>query len=213
VVHHRQFSKSKLNPLYIHLTVQEQFCVNAFLFLFFCLVDSSQISITASVAFFFSSILGQLLQSTHKEDVTPATLVMLHLGVLFVWQIFNLFSMRTLGSLSTLSGIFAAGFLVTLVSILLSMTGLEPSANGRVPFATFLNYSGSSSASYAAISSMLMASFIFCPQDTINRMVWAAEHKPLQNGAKRCKTVQTSIINSGRSHFVCPFFLFFVFVV
>lgn len=130
-----------------------------------------QISITASVAFFFSSILGQLLQSIHKSVLTTATLVTFHLGVLFVWQMFNLLSVRILGTLSTLSGTFAVGLLVALVSVLLSMVGIDPATTSQVPFATFLNYSGSPSASYAAISSMLMASFVFCPQDTVIRMV------------------------------------------
>ncbi|KAF9924710.1 hypothetical protein FBU30_005380 [Linnemannia zychae] len=40
----------------------------------------------------------------------------------------------------------------------------------HVPFTAVLNYSGSSSAVYAALSSTLMASFVFCPQDTIIRM-------------------------------------------
>ncbi|KAF9349002.1 hypothetical protein BGX26_012641 [Mortierella sp. AD094] len=37
-------------------------------------------------------------------------------------------------------------------------------------FYCLLNYSGSSSAVYAALSSTLMGSFVFCPQDTIIRM-------------------------------------------
>ncbi|KAG0261589.1 hypothetical protein BG011_000878 [Mortierella polycephala] len=52
---------------------------------------------------------------------------------------------------------------------MLSLAGIDPSM-GHVPFTAFLNYSGSSSAVYAALSSTLMASFVFCPQDSIIRM-------------------------------------------
>jgi len=157
------------------------------IYLLFCFL--LQVTITASVAFFFSSILGQLLQSIHKSVLTPTTLVMFHLGVLLAWQMFNLLPVRALGSLSTFSGIFAAGLLVALVGVLLSMVGVDPAATSQVPFATFLNYSGGSSASYAAISSMLMASFVFCPQDTVIRMVNATSQKK-QNG-KFCEGKHT----------------------
>ncbi|KAG0274393.1 hypothetical protein BGZ95_009840, partial [Linnemannia exigua] len=58
---------------------------------------------------------------------------------------------------------------VALISVMLSLTGIDPSM-AHVPFTAVLNYSGSSSAVYAALSSTLMASFVFCPQDTIIRM-------------------------------------------
>lgn len=59
---------------------------------------------------------------------------------------------------------------VALISVMLPLTGIEPSM-AQVPFTAVLNYSGSSSAVYAALSSTLMASFVFCPHDTIIRMV------------------------------------------
>lgn len=61
---------------------------------------------------------------------------------------------------------------VALISVMLSLAGIEPSM-AKVPFTAVLNYSGNSSAVYAALSSTLMASFVFCPQDTIIRMVGA----------------------------------------
>jgi hypothetical protein len=170
------------------------------------------VTVTASVAFYFSSVLGQLLLSLHKTSLTPATLVMFHLGVLFAWQTINLMPIRPIGYLSIVSGkharfvynaslwpvspllsshscqyltaslciciffvvmeqgVFMVALAVALISVMLSLAGIEPSM-AHVPFTAVLNYSGSSSAVYAALSSTLMASFVFCPQDTIIRMV------------------------------------------
>ncbi|KAF9982938.1 hypothetical protein BGZ75_005591 [Mortierella antarctica] len=111
----------------------------------------SAVTVTASIAFYFSSVLNQLLLSIRNITLTPATQVMFHLGVLFAWQILNLFPVHFVGYLSVLSA------------------GPQPSM-GLVPFTAFLNYSGSSSAIYALLSSTLMAAFVFCPQDTVIRM-------------------------------------------
>ncbi|KAG0066169.1 hypothetical protein BGZ89_007553 [Linnemannia elongata] len=73
------------------------------------------------------------------------------------------------GYLSLVSGLFMVALAVALISVMLSLAGIEPSM-AQVPFTAVLNYSGSSSAVYAALSSTLMASFVFCPQDTIIRM-------------------------------------------
>jgi hypothetical protein len=62
------------------------------------------------------------------------------------------------------------GVIVTFVITLLTHAQVE-AGWVYVPFTTFLNYSGNSSAVYAALSSTLMASFVFCPQDTVLRMV------------------------------------------
>ncbi|KAF9537967.1 hypothetical protein EC957_007406 [Mortierella hygrophila] len=129
----------------------------------------SAVTVTASVAFYFSSVLEQLLLSLHKSSLTPATLVMFHLGVLFAWQTINLMPIRPIGYLSIVSGLFMVALAVALISVMLSLSGIEPSM-AQVPFTAVLNYSGSSSAVYAALSSTLMASFVFCPQDTIIRM-------------------------------------------
>ncbi|KAF9115359.1 hypothetical protein BGX27_008128 [Mortierella sp. AM989] len=112
------------------------------------------------------SYLGWLdgLPLSAPTALTPATLVMFHLGVLFGWQLFNLIPIRALGYLS-----IASGLAVALISAMLSMAEFGPSMS-HIPFTAFLNYSGSSSAVYAALSSTLMASFVFCPQDTIIRM-------------------------------------------
>ncbi|KAF9945833.1 hypothetical protein BGZ70_003539 [Mortierella alpina] len=80
---------------------------------------------------------------------------MFHLGVLFAWQILNLFPVHAVGHLSVLSG--------------KNQGRLQPPMS-LVPFTAFLNYSGSSSAIYALLSSTLMAAFVFCPQDTVIRM-------------------------------------------
>ncbi|KAG9072697.1 hypothetical protein KI688_000471 [Linnemannia hyalina] len=129
----------------------------------------SAVTVTASIAFYFSSVLGQLLLSLHKSSLTPATLVMFHLGVLFAWQTINLMPIRPIGYLSIVSGLFMVALAVALISAMLSLSGIEPSM-AQVPFTAVLNYSGSSNAVYAALSSTLMASFVFCPQDTIIRM-------------------------------------------
>ncbi|KAF9149015.1 hypothetical protein BG015_009218 [Linnemannia schmuckeri] len=102
-------------------------------------------------------------------SLTPATLVMFHLGVLFAWQTINLMPIRPIGYLSIISGVFVVALAVALISVMLSLTGIE-SSMGQVPFTAVLNYSGSSSPVYAALSSTLMGSFVFCPQDTIIRM-------------------------------------------
>ncbi|KAF9286048.1 hypothetical protein BGZ68_003283 [Mortierella alpina] len=129
----------------------------------------SAVTVTASVAFYFSSVLNQLLLSIRNITLTPATQVMFHLGVLFAWQILNLFPVHAIGHLSVLSGFFFLGLAVALISVLLSLAGLQSSTD-FVPFTAFLNYSGSSSAIYAFLSSTLMAAFVFCPQDTVIRM-------------------------------------------
>ncbi|KAF9198688.1 hypothetical protein BGZ49_000416 [Haplosporangium sp. Z 27] len=129
----------------------------------------STVTITASLAFFFSAMLSQLLLSLHKISLTPATLVMFHLGALFAWQLFNLIPIRALGYISTFSAIFIVGLAVALISAMLSMADFGPSTS-HIPFTAFMNYSGSPSAAYAAISSALMGSFVFCPQDTVIRM-------------------------------------------
>lgn len=67
-------------------------------------------------------------------------------------------------------GVFMVALAVALICVMLSLAGIEP-LMAHVPFTAILNYSGSSSAVYAALSSTLMASFVFCPQDTIIRMV------------------------------------------
>ncbi|KAF9562934.1 hypothetical protein EC968_005038 [Mortierella alpina] len=63
----------------------------------------------------------------------------------------------------------SVGTTVALAAILLAHANVDPSLV-HVPFNAFLNYSGSPSAMYAALSSTLMASFVFCPQDTVMRM-------------------------------------------
>ncbi|KAF9925243.1 hypothetical protein FBU30_004961 [Linnemannia zychae] len=89
---------------------------------------------------------------------------MFHLGAVLSWQTINLFPIRGLGYISTVSGVIIA-FAVALLS------HSQVEANWvYVPFTTFLNYSGSSNAAFAALSSTLMASFVFCPQDTVIRM-------------------------------------------
>ncbi|KAF9188002.1 tRNA modification GTPase gtpbp3, mitochondrial [Haplosporangium sp. Z 11] len=127
------------------------------------------VAVTASIAFYFSAMLGQLLQSIHKTTLTSATLVMFHLGVLLSWQVLSLLPVRGIGYLSTFSGILILGLAVALISVMLLLAGIDPSM-GHVPFTVFLNYSGSSSTVYAALSSTLMASFVFCPQDSTIRM-------------------------------------------
>ncbi|KAF9303778.1 hypothetical protein BGZ74_003089 [Mortierella antarctica] len=92
----------------------------------------SSVTVAASVAFYFASVLGQLLVSVHRVTLTPAILVMFHLGAILFWQVINLFPIRGIGYISTVTG--------------------------------------SPSAIYAALSSTLMASFVFCPQDTVIRM-------------------------------------------
>ncbi|KAF9122772.1 hypothetical protein BGW39_009499 [Mortierella sp. 14UC] len=94
---------------------------------------------------------------------------MFHLGVLFTWQTINLMPIRPIGYLSIVSGVFMVALAVALISVMLSLAGIDPSM-AHVPFTVVLNYSGSSSAVYAALSSTPMASFVFCPQDTIIRM-------------------------------------------
>lgn len=58
----------------------------------------------ASVAFYFASVLGQLLLSVHRVSLTPAMLVMFHLGVILFWQVMNLFPVRGIGYISTVAG-------------------------------------------------------------------------------------------------------------
>ncbi|KAF8942093.1 hypothetical protein BGZ47_006901 [Haplosporangium gracile] len=89
----------------------------------------SAVTVTASVAFYFSSVLGQLLLSLHKTSLTPAMLVMFHLGVLFAWQAINLMPIRPIGYLSIISVTLA----VALISVMLSLAGIESSL-AQVPF-------------------------------------------------------------------------------
>ncbi|KAF9211977.1 hypothetical protein BGZ59_007381 [Podila verticillata] len=129
----------------------------------------SSVTVTASVAFYFASVLGQLLLSVHRVSLTPAMLVMFHLGAILFWQVMNLLPVRGIGYISTAAGFFALGVTVALITVMLSLAGVNASV-AQVPFTAFLNYSGSPSAIYAALSSTLMASFVFCPQDTVIRM-------------------------------------------
>ncbi|KAF9583632.1 hypothetical protein BGW38_008987 [Lunasporangiospora selenospora] len=125
------------------------------------------VTVTASVAFYFAAIISQLLETTHKLSQTTATLVMFHLSAMFAWQILNLFSIRGIGYISTFS---------TLISAMLSLTGVAASTS-HLPFTVFFDYSGSGSAVYAILSSTLMASFVFCPQDSVIRMA-EETHRP-----------------------------------
>ncbi|KAG0288418.1 hypothetical protein BGZ96_007827 [Linnemannia gamsii] len=93
----------------------------------------SAVTVTASVAFYFSSVLGQLLLSLHKNSLAPATLVMFHLGVLFAWQTINLMPIRPIGYLSIISGVFMVALAVALISVMLSLAGIEPSM-AQIPF-------------------------------------------------------------------------------
>ncbi|KAF9283026.1 hypothetical protein BGZ68_005606 [Mortierella alpina] len=120
------------------------------------LTIASSVASASSIAFYFSSILGQILLSVHKIAFTPGMLVMFHLGAVLFWQILNLLPVRV-------------GTTVALAAVLLSYANVDPSLV-HVPFNAFLNYSGSPNAIYAALSSTLMASFVFCPQDSIIRM-------------------------------------------
>ncbi|KAG0307777.1 hypothetical protein BGZ98_009782 [Dissophora globulifera] len=61
------------------------------------------IASASSIAFYFSSILGQVLYSIHKVAFTPGILVMFYLGALLFWQLFNLLPVRGLGYVSTFS--------------------------------------------------------------------------------------------------------------
>ncbi|KAF9325958.1 hypothetical protein BG006_010571 [Podila minutissima] len=127
------------------------------------------VTVAASVAFYFASVLGQLLVSVHRVTLTPAILVMFHLGAILFWQVINLFPIRGIGYISTVTGLFALGVTVALITVVLSLAGVDASM-AHVSFTAFLNYSGSPSTIYAALSSTLMASFVFCPQDTVIRM-------------------------------------------
>ncbi|KAG9326514.1 hypothetical protein KVV02_007663, partial [Mortierella alpina] len=129
------------------------------------LTIASSVASASSVAFYFSSILGQILLSVYKIAFTPGMLVMFHLGAVLFWQLLNLLPVRGLGYISSIS----VGTTVALTAVLLSYANVDPSLV-HVPFNAFLNYSGSPSAIYAALSSTLMASFVFCPQDSIIRM-------------------------------------------
>ncbi|KAF9433186.1 hypothetical protein BGZ76_009773 [Entomortierella beljakovae] len=130
------------------------------------------IASASSIAFYFSSVLGQLLYSLYRIALTPGILVMFHLGAVLIWQLFNLFPVRGLGYISTLGGVT-----VTATIVLLSHSSVD-SSMVHVPFTVFLNYSGSSSAVYATLSSALMASFAFCPQDSIIRMQSEEARRP-----------------------------------
>ncbi|KAF8976234.1 hypothetical protein BGZ46_008427 [Entomortierella lignicola] len=123
----------------------------------------------SSVAFYFSSVLGQVLYSIYKIALTPGMLVMFHLGAVLFWQAFNLFPVKGLGYISTLGGLYIFGVAVTTTVVMLSHS-LVDATLVHVPFTVFLNYSGNSNAVYASLSSALMASFIFCPQDSVIRM-------------------------------------------
>ncbi|GJJ70856.1 hypothetical protein EMPS_03206 [Entomortierella parvispora] len=133
------------------------------------LTIASSVASASSVAFYFSSILGQILLSMHKVSSTPGMLVMFHLGAVLFWQAFNLLPIRGLGYISTMGGLFIMGTVVALANLIIMSSPIDASFI-NIPFSTYLNYSGSSSALYAGLSSTLMASFVFCPQDTVVRM-------------------------------------------
>ncbi|KAI8356845.1 amino acid permease-domain-containing protein [Mortierella sp. GBAus27b] len=124
----------------------------------------------SSIAFYFSSILGQVLYTIHRVALTPGMLVMFHLGAVIFWQILNLLPVRGFGYISTFSGACVVGVSVTASIILLMWSLPEDASMIYVPFTAFLNYSGNSSSLYAGLSSALMAAFVFCPQDSIIRM-------------------------------------------
>ncbi|KAF9352208.1 hypothetical protein BGX26_009931 [Mortierella sp. AD094] len=105
----------------------------------------------------------------YRIALTPGMLVMFHLGAVLFWQALNLLPVRGLGYISTLGGVYIVGVAVTVTIVMLSHSSVDATLV-HVPFTVFLNYSGSSSAVYASLSSSLMASFIFCPQDSIIRM-------------------------------------------
>ncbi|KAI7819136.1 amino acid permease-domain-containing protein [Gamsiella multidivaricata] len=134
------------------------------------LAIAGAIASASSIAFCFSSMLGQVLSLTYRIEPTPGMLVMFHLGAVLSWQGFNLLSVRGFGFVSAFSGIYNLGATVALIIILLTIPPLVDASMIRVSFTAFLNYSGSTSAIYARLSSALMASFVFCPQDTIIRM-------------------------------------------
>ncbi|KAF9154537.1 hypothetical protein BG015_000681 [Linnemannia schmuckeri] len=67
-------------------------------------------------------------------------------------------------------GIYIVGVIAAFAIVLLSHAQVE-AGWVQVPFTTFLNYSGNSRAVYAALSSALIASFVFCPQDTVIHIV------------------------------------------
>ncbi|KAG9072732.1 hypothetical protein KI688_000508 [Linnemannia hyalina] len=124
------------------------------------LTVAGSVASASSVAFYFSSVLGEILFIVHKVALTPGILVMFHLGAVLLWQSINLFPIRGFGYISA-----ASAFAIALISHAQVESGWV-----YVPFTTFLNYSGNSNAVYAALSSTLMASFVFCPQDTVVRM-------------------------------------------
>ncbi|KAF9579491.1 hypothetical protein BGW38_004233 [Lunasporangiospora selenospora] len=130
---------------------------------------AGSVATASSVSFYFASILGQVLNSIHRIEHTPGMLVMLHLGILSLWQLVNLLPTRGLGHMSTLSAIFAIFVTFSLVVLLLTNISIEPK-HVLAPFTTVLNYSGSKSAIYASLSSCLMAAFVFCPQDNVIRL-------------------------------------------
>ncbi|OAQ36592.1 hypothetical protein K457DRAFT_12253 [Linnemannia elongata AG-77] len=133
------------------------------------LTVAGSVASASSVAFYFSSALGEILFIVHKIALTPGILVMFHLGAVLLWQSINLFPIRGFGYISVASGIYIVGVIVAFAIALLSHAQVEAGWI-HVPFTTFLNYSGNPSAVYAAFSSTLMASFVFCPQDTVIRM-------------------------------------------
>ncbi|KAI1316507.1 hypothetical protein EDD11_009920 [Mortierella claussenii] len=64
---------------------------------------AGSIASASSVAFYFSSILGQTLLSLHKISSTPGMLVMFHLGAVLFWQALNLLPVRGFSYISTVS--------------------------------------------------------------------------------------------------------------
>ncbi|KAF8942705.1 hypothetical protein BGZ47_006218, partial [Haplosporangium gracile] len=133
------------------------------------LTVAGSVASASSVAFYFSSVLGEILVIVHKIALTPGILVMFHLGAVLFWQSINLFPIRGFGYISAASGIYIVGVIIAFAIALLSHAQVE-AGWVHVPFTAFLNYSGNSNAVYAALSSTLMASFVFCPQDTVIRM-------------------------------------------
>lgn len=68
------------------------------------LTVAGSVASASSVAFYFSSALGEILFIVHKIALTPGILVMFHLGAVLLWQSINLFPIRGFGYISVASG-------------------------------------------------------------------------------------------------------------
>lgn len=68
------------------------------------LTVAGSVASASSVAFYFSSALGEILFIVHKIALTPGILVMFHLGAVLFWQLINLFPIRGFGYISAASG-------------------------------------------------------------------------------------------------------------